>query len=68
MTGDDVSLCWEALENVPRLPSYATRAIERLKAELRAAREQEAKYRSAIDTVKTSVAEVAPWDGAPNLS
>jgi hypothetical protein len=67
MTAEDVSLCWEALENVPRLPSYATRALKRLKHEMTTALEQEAKYRSALRDVKTTVEHADPWDNAPSL-
>lgn len=67
MTAEDVSLCWEALESVPRLPSYATRAIQRLKHEMTTALEQEAKYRSALSDVKTAVQDADPWDNAPLL-
>jgi hypothetical protein len=64
MTANDVSLCWEELESVPRLPSYATRALARLKHEMTTALEQEAKYRSALSDVKTTVQHVDPWDNA----
>lgn len=67
MSSEDVGLCWQALENVPRLPSYASRALERLKQEMVTALEQEAKYRGALDTVKTAIQDVDPWDGAPLL-
>jgi hypothetical protein len=65
MTKEDVALCWEALEGVPRLPTYATRALERLKAEMTTALEQEAKCRSALHDVKAAVDGVDPWGGAP---
>jgi hypothetical protein len=55
MTAEDVKLCWEALEKVPRLPSYAIRALQRLKHEMTTALAQEA------------VKDVDPWDNAPSL-
>lgn len=61
------SLCWGALESVPRLPAYARRALERLKHEMTTALEQEAMYRSALSDVKTTVQDVDPWDNAPSL-
>lgn len=64
MGREEVDALWEALEKVPRLPTYATRAIDKLRYEMRIALEQEAKYRSALDTVKTAVKDVAPWDNA----
>ena len=42
-------------------------ARARLKHEMTTALEQEAKYRSALDTVKTTVHDVDPWDNAPSL-
>jgi len=67
MTAEDVRLCWEALESVPRLPTYATRALARLKHEMTTALEQEAKYRSILSDVKTTIQDVDPWDNAPSL-
>lgn len=50
-------LCWEALENVPRLPSYAQRAIERLKAEFWRARNSESAKEAALGAVKEALVE-----------
>lgn len=66
MNSEDVSLCWEALERVPRLPSYARHALQRLKAEMTTALDQEAKYRSALSDVRDAVGSVEPWDNAPS--
>jgi hypothetical protein len=41
--------------------------MERLRYEMTTALEQEAKYRSALSDVKTTVQDVDPWGNAPSL-
>jgi hypothetical protein len=43
------------------------RGTERLRYEMTTALGQEAKYRSALSDVKTTVQDVDPWDNAPSL-
>lgn len=58
MTDKEVDLCIEAIDNVPGLPSYADRALNRLAAEIRRARSEEKRLREALNEVKRAVAEV----------
>lgn len=44
-------ILWEALENVPKLPAYAVRAIDQLEREFWSARANEAVLEDALDTV-----------------
>jgi hypothetical protein len=53
-----LATCLESLEAVPRMPSYATRALDRLKGEVLRARREEQRLREAMDDVKRAVQDV----------
>lgn len=57
MDNDDAEVCCEALENVPRLPSCARRALGRLKAEFWRARESEERRAVFVADVRRALAE-----------
>jgi hypothetical protein len=58
MDENELTICLEALEAVPRMPSYATRALDQLTREILRARREEQRLREALDDVKRAVQDV----------
>lgn len=64
LTGDEVVAAFQSLKDVPRLPSYAQDAIQRLEQELWAARAAEDTLGNFRDTVAEAVRSTDPLRGS----
>lgn len=60
MDNEPAEACWEALENVPRLPTYAMRALQQLKAEFWRARNRESNLDTGLYETRVALNRVLP--------